>query len=103
MHPSSPKPAAQAIAEEGSGLKKKLAKSALATAKKRTLAAPTEMLAVPPKGMKDKILTKLAITKIRERLGGELDLMISGGAPLDPEIALFVNCLGISVLEGYGL
>ena len=89
--------------EEGSGLKKKLAKSALATAKKRTLAAPTEMIAVPPKGMKDKILTKLAITKIRERLGGELDLMISGGAPLDPEIALFVNCLGISVLEGYGL
>ena len=89
--------------EEGSGLKKKLAKSALATAKKRTLAAPTEMIAVPPKGMKDKILTKLAITKIRERLGGELDLMISGGAPLDPEIALFVNCLGITVLEGYGL
>ena len=58
--------------EEGSGLKKKLAKSALATARKRTLAAPTEMIAVPPKGIKDKILTKLAITKIRERLGGEL-------------------------------
>ncbi|MEC8979693.1 MAG: AMP-binding protein [Candidatus Thermoplasmatota archaeon] len=89
--------------EEGSGIKKRLAKSALATARKRTLAAPTEMLAVPPKGLKDKILTKLAITKIRERLGGELDLMISGGAPLDPEIALFVNCLGITVLEGYGL
>jgi long-chain acyl-CoA synthetase len=89
--------------EEGSGIKKKLAKSALATAKKRTLAAPTEMVAVPPKGLKDKILTKLAITKIRERLGGELDLMISGGAPLDPEIALFINCLGITVLEGYGL
>lgn len=48
---------------------------------------------------------------IREKLfkevtaafGGELKMMISGGAPLDPELIINFYALGIVILEGYGI
>ena len=40
---------------------------------------------------------------ILEELGGELRVFISGGAPLDVEVAEFFETLGISMLQGYGL
>lgn len=36
-------------------------------------------------------------------LGGELRVLICGGAPLEPEIAVFFEQLGIPMLQGYGL
>ena len=45
----------------------------------------------------------LVFTKWREALGGQIKLIISGGAALQPRLARVFWAAGIPVLEGYGL
>jgi len=40
--------------------------------------------------------------KIRKRFGGRLKAMVSGGAPLNPEIGTFFDSMGLTLLQGYG-
>ncbi len=40
---------------------------------------------------------------ILEAFGGEVKTIISGGAPINPEIIHFFEAIGISVLNGYGI
>jgi long-chain acyl-CoA synthetase len=40
--------------------------------------------------------------KISKKFGGRLKAMISGGAPLNPEVGLFFESLGLTFLQGYG-
>src|SRR5512133_647695 len=49
------------------------------------------------------ILDRLVARQIRAALGGRVRLAISGGAPLNPDIARFFIALGLGLLQGYGL
>ncbi|MFL0414299.1 AMP-dependent synthetase/ligase [uncultured Sphingomonas sp.] len=40
--------------------------------------------------------------KIAKRFGGRMKALVSGGAPLTPEVGLFFQSLGIMFLQGYG-
>ncbi len=46
---------------------------------------------------------KALFRSVRTTFGGELSLVISGGAPLSEEIAATFTALGIKVLNGYGI
>jgi long-chain acyl-CoA synthetase len=50
----------------------------------------------------DRALDRLVREKVRARFGGRLKAMISGGAPLNPEIGGFFLALGVRLLQGYG-
>jgi long-chain acyl-CoA synthetase len=49
------------------------------------------------------IADKLVFKKILARLGGRVKYVLSGGAPLSPELAAFFIGAGLEILEGYGL
>jgi len=49
------------------------------------------------------VAEKLVFSKIKEKTGGRLKFMISGGAALPKNVGEFFGNLGIKVLEGFGL
>lgn len=49
------------------------------------------------------ILNQLVAKKVMAKLGGQMRLAISGGAPLSNEIAKFFIGLGLTITQGYGL
>jgi len=53
--------------------------------------------------MQLKIARKLIFSKWKEGLGGNLDLMVSGSAALQPRLARVFAAANIPVMEGYGL
>jgi long-chain acyl-CoA synthetase len=48
-------------------------------------------------------LKKKMFSEIHESFGGRLDLLVSGGAPIDPSIIAGMRDFGINVIQGYGL
>ena len=52
--------------------------------------------------LKDAVLDKLVRDKVRARFGGRLKALVSGGAPLNPDIGMFFTALGLRILQGYG-
>ena len=48
------------------------------------------------------ILSRTLKPKIKARFGGRMKAMVSGGAPLNPDIGIFFQALGITLLQGYG-
>ena len=48
------------------------------------------------------IVKSLLMPKIGKRFGGRIKAMVSGGAPLNPEIGIFFDSLGLTFLQGYG-
>ncbi|WP_316794595.1 long-chain fatty acid--CoA ligase [Pedobacter frigoris] len=85
------------------GLKAKIFLWALATGqeyrkKKAEGDAPGIVLSA-----KKAIAEKLVFSKIKEKTGGRLKFMISGGAALPKNVGEFFGNLGIKILEGFGL
>lgn len=46
---------------------------------------------------------KKLFKSLREALGGEINMIISGGAPINSDIIYFFESIGISTLNGYGI
>ena len=46
---------------------------------------------------------KRLFASVRAAFGGELRMVISGGAPINQEIIAFFDALGIAILNGYGI
>jgi long-chain acyl-CoA synthetase len=40
--------------------------------------------------------------KVQKRFGGRIKALVSGGAPLNPEVGQFFSSLGLTLLQGYG-
>src|SRR5205085_2685379 len=50
----------------------------------------------------DGLLSVTLRRKLRQRFGGRQKAWVSGGAPLNPEVGVFFQSLGITFLQGYG-
>jgi len=50
----------------------------------------------------DFFLERTLRPKIAARFGGRIKAMVSGGAPLNPEVGIFFHSLGLTLLQGYG-
>jgi long-chain acyl-CoA synthetase len=65
-----------------------------------------EIAAQPKKRLRDRpidlVIEKLLRPKIRARFGGRIKAMVSGGAPLNPEVGTFFEAMGLTMLQGYG-
>lgn len=85
------------------GLKKKIATWALGVAAGYTDAKLVSGKMQAFLALKHRIADILVYKKVRGRLGGNLRIMISGGAALPRQLAYFFYGLGLTILEGYGL
>ena len=47
-------------------------------------------------------INKTLRPKVQAKFGGRIKALVSGGAPLNPDIGIFFHGLGITLLQGYG-
>jgi long-chain acyl-CoA synthetase len=64
----------------------------------KAMAGQSALLDLPVKALVDRTIRP----KIQQRFGGRIKAMVSGGAPLNPEVGIFFQSLGITMLQGYG-
>ena len=89
--------------EAATGLKKIFVSKAKKHAARRIAKAGVECDAVPASGFFDKLFDKLVWKKVRARFGGNIRFCMSGAAALSPDVAEFIQMVGFSCYEGYGL
>jgi long-chain acyl-CoA synthetase len=87
---------------DAGGLKEKLFQRTLKVASQRKILAKQGKTSLRLE-VQFRILDALVGKKIRARFGGRLRYAFSGGAALSKEVGEFVDNLGITVYEGYGL
>jgi len=89
-------------ASEGSAVKQKVFEWAVRTGKKvvkaRRDGSPGPLLTV-----QQQLARRLVFSKLHDKLGGNLNFAVSGGAALPKDIGLFFQAAGIKIIEGYGL
>ena len=50
----------------------------------------------------DFFIKKTLRPKVQAKFGGRMKALVSGGAPLNPDVGLFFHALGLPLLQGYG-
>ena len=86
-------------AEEFSGIKKKLYKWSISIADRFDIEKKNGIFY----NFKLEIAKYLVFSKWKQALGGKLELICSGSAPLQPRLAKIFTAAGIQIMEGYGL
>jgi long-chain acyl-CoA synthetase len=84
--------------ERKNGLARRMFGQAVSIGQKRLLSQPPSL----GERLFDPVLDHVVRAKMRQRFGGRLKAMVSGGAPLNPEIGRFFLALGVTLLQGYG-
>ena len=49
------------------------------------------------------VADRLVYKEIRESMGGQLGMLVSGGAIIQPRLTRFFSCVGLDLYEGYGI
>ncbi len=57
----------------------------------------------PLLGAKRAVADRLVFSTVREALGGEIEILISGGGSLSAELCSLYHGMGLAIYEGYGL
>jgi long-chain acyl-CoA synthetase len=86
-----------------SGRAKKLIDWSLEVAKQVRRTEAEGLKPGPVLSLKYWLAEKLVLRKLREKIGPNLRLIVSGGAPATPSTLEFFGAIGITTLEGYGL
>jgi len=85
--------------EKGSPARRKLFEQALALGIRKFRNGGR----LPPHlALQDRLLDRLVRAKIRRKFGGRIKALVSGGAPLNPDVGEFFVGLGLPLLQGYG-
>ena len=86
----------KAIEKDG-GIKAYMMDRAIAIEAKR-YAGKRNPLDLPMDGLLSLTLRK----KVKDKFGGRMKAMVSGGAPLNTDVGLFFQAMGLPMLQGYG-
>jgi long-chain acyl-CoA synthetase len=89
--------------ESGGAVKRWLFDWAVGVGRARSAAQQERRALSPLLTVQAAVADALVFARIRRGLGGEVRLLVSGGAPLAREIMEFFHAAGLLVLEGYGL
>ncbi|MBJ7470872.1 MAG: long-chain fatty acid--CoA ligase [Solirubrobacteraceae bacterium] len=95
--------AANARSAEAGGAKAAIFTRAVSTGRRVLEAERAGKSISPLLKVQHRLADKLVFSKIRDLFGGEIEICITGAAPVDPEILDFFFAAGIPVVEGYGM
>lgn len=86
-----------------SDLKKKVFDWALSASNKYFEKIASDRAPTPYEIIQKNLAYKLVFKKVYEQFGGRVRFLVSGGAPLSPDIIKFLQNANLTILEGYGL
>jgi long-chain acyl-CoA synthetase len=89
--------------DEATGAKRQLIDWALRVGGKVSKLREAGSSVPPTLALQHRLADRLVYSKVKSRLGGNLRIGVSGGAPLAKEIIEFFAALDVIILEGYGL
>jgi long-chain acyl-CoA synthetase len=89
--------------DEATGAKRRLIDWALRIGRKVSKLREAGRSVPPLLALQHRLADRLVYAKVKSRLGGNLRIGVSGGAPLAKEIIEFFAALDVIILEGYGL
>ena len=95
--------AAAGSATAAGGLKAKIFTWAVRVGKRATTLTLAGKPVPAGLAAQQRIADKLVFSKLRERLGGRIRVLVSGSAPLSSDISEFFAAAGLPIYEGYGL